>query len=252
MSNGNGNGVNDWFAPGAQVNLPVLGRVATGDNRTTPQGRALGTVKSRTSRFISGSIAPGVTQPIPCSGSQFYVTAASRELIIRPSGGIANRYVQGTGLQLVEANAFDLLEITDDSAIVAAAFQIFVGFDQFIDNRIYLVNSLQPIVAKPTYPTASAANVIDITDVSGGAFADINGGNWYALSRVAIVIANTDAGVTLLLQNAATLVANGPSICAVYPQTTLRLDVSGNYRLSTGGGANINAIVSELYNAIPA
>jgi len=72
---------------------------------------------------------------------------------------------------------------------------------------------------------------------------------WYAVNRVAILIFNPDAGVTLLLQKAGSVVANGPAIGIIYPTTSLRVDASGNYCLQLGG-ANINAVVSEIYNAV--
>jgi hypothetical protein len=161
---------------------------------------------------------------------------------------VFNTYQQGTGLDLDETNAFNILDLRNDNAF-PIAFQIFVGFDAYIDNRLILSGG-QPVVAFPTYDTPNSLAAVAIPDRSGSVIADINGNQFYALSRVAVLVFNTDAGVTLLVQRAGSAIPNGPAVGAVYPQTSVRLDCAGDFSLSTGGG-NINCVVSELYNAIP-
>jgi hypothetical protein len=129
-------------------------------------------------------------------------------------------------------------------------FELHVGFQGFIDNKLIIADTLYPNVVRPTYPTPNAAAIVEIDDISGEAFTDINGGEWYALNRLAIIICNTDNGVTLLLQKADSIVANGPAIAAIQPTFSLNYPASGDYVLHLGG-ANINAIVSEIYRAIP-
>lgn len=218
-------------------------------NRVNSSGAALGNIKARSSLFISNVIPANETLPVPVAGMFFYVTAASAPIEIRPSGGIFNSYAPGTGLELDEVNTFSRLDIRNNNAF-PVAFQVFIGFDKYIDKRLIYAQSSLFNVAKPTYPTTNASATVAITDVSGQIFTDINGKQWYAVQRDSIIISNTDAGVTLLLQKAGSIIANGPAIAAIYGATTLRLDVQGDYSLSTGGG-NINAIVSEIYLAIP-
>lgn len=223
--------------------------VSESDNRTNSMGRSLGTVKSRTSLFVANSIPAGQTIPIPIAGTQFYVTALTATVSIRPSGGIFNEYEVGTGLQLQEINAFDLLEIRNDNAF-PVVFQLFVGFDQFIDKRLILDLVSQPAVTVATYPVPNAATVVNITDLTGQPVTDINGGTWYALARIAICVFNTDTGVTLLLHKANATSSSDPAVAAIFPVTGLNFPSSGDYRLTTGGG-NINAVVSEIYQCIP-
>src|SRR5690348_9933812 len=104
-------------------------------NRVNSGGESLPTVKSRSSLFYANVIAPGATLVVPAAGTQFYMTVATAPISIRPSGGVFNDYVQGTGLQLDLSNAFSLLEIKNNNA-AAAVFQMFVGFDQYIDKRL--------------------------------------------------------------------------------------------------------------------
>lgn len=229
-------------------------QVSQGSNRLNTQGAELPNVKNRQSLFITNSIAAGAVVPFPISGTEFYVTVCTAPINIRPnaggSSGSFNSYGQGTGLKVALENAFDTIEIANPNAF-PVTFQIFVGFDEYVDKRLYLASVLTPQVAFPTYPTAAAATGVNITDISGNAFTDINGGKWFAISRTSILISNIDAGVTLLVQKAGSVVANGPAIAFVPPLTAIELNVSGNYRLSVGGG-NVNAIVSEIYTALAA
>ena len=208
----------------------------------------MGSVKSRTSQFVANIIQPGETLPLSVAGLTFYLTVATAPLQIRPSGGTFNEYGVGTGLDLLEINSFEMLEVRNDN-LFAVVFEIFVGFDEYIDKRLYLDTTSLPIITYPTYPTANAATAVLIPDLSAQVITDINGQDWYALSRVAIVIANIDSGVTLLVQQFGSVVANGPAIGAVFPLTSWQLPTAGDYQLSVGGG-NVNCIVSELYQAL--
>lgn len=239
------------------ASLPLVGNRPgiTSFERAVPappnnsQGIALPSVKSRGSRFITNSINPGATLSFPCSGTQFYVSYATAPIMLQPSGGDFELYESGTGLQLDLINAFDQINIKNTTA-QPIVFQIFVGFDGFIDNRLFLINGQQTLVAKPTYPTPSSAPTVAIADISGQAFVDINGVEWYALSRDHFIVSNTDTGAVILVQQAGSVVANGPAVAAIQPATSIRLDYAGNFSLCVGGG-NVNAIVSEAYVSIP-
>lgn len=222
--------------------------VSVANNTVNTQGRPPATPKNRTSIFVSNIIQPGETIPLSCAGNTFYVTVATAELQIRPSGGAFNGYVVGTGLDLDLSNSFEILEIRNENAF-AVVFQIFVGFDRYIDKRLYLDTTNLPQVVNPTHPIPNISATIPIPDLSAQVITDINGQQWYAISRVAIVIANVDAGVTLLVQKFGSVVSNGPAIGAVFPLTSWQLPVSGDYQLSVGGG-NVNAIVSEIYQCL--
>lgn len=229
------------------TNAASLG-VATGTNRLNSSGQSLGNVKSRSSLTYTNVVPAGGVLPIPAAGTQFYLVFATATLNIRPSGGVFAPYQQSTGLQLVEANAFELIEVQNTNA-GPVVFQLFVGFDQYIDNRLTLNSSLTPTVAFPTYPVANAAASVAINDLSSLSFVDINGQKWFAIQRLSIIVCNPDTGVTLLLQKSGAATSSGPAVAVIYPQTSLNLPIQGNYSLSLGG-ASVNAIVSELYQSI--
>lgn len=209
--------------------------------------------RGKASQVITSVVPALGTLPLRVSGSAYYVIQTSAALLIRPSAagsvGFFDSHTTGTGKDLGDLNAFDMLEVQNTTAL-AIVFQIFVGWDGYIDKRLILANQNTPQVVYPTCKTASSAAVVNINDLSGSQFTDVNGNKWYALYRVAILIFNPDTGVTLLVQKAGSITASDFAIGVVYPQTSLRLDVAGNYCLNLGG-ANINAIVSEIYASLP-
>jgi hypothetical protein len=226
--------------------------VATNDNRTTSQGAAPRSPLAKTSRIISLVIGAGVTLPLSVTGNTFFLTVCTNELHIRPSGGIFTPHFQGTGLDLDLENSFTMLEVFNPGD-AAVTFEIFVGFDRYIDKRLILQSAQMPQVVFDTYPTASAATSVTFTDLSGGAaFQDINNNSWLPIYRVAILVFNTSTGDTYLLQKADTVTGSGPAIAAIFPQTGLNLPIQGDYRIATGSAATVNVIASEIYAAIPA
>lgn len=222
--------------------------VATGNNRVSSQGQLSSVTVGQASRIIATSIAANTTIPFAVAGTQFYLAAASAAVLVRQHGGEFVSYVQGTGLQVKQGKAFDAIEVSNPHAY-PIAIQLFVGFDGFIDNRVFNNSLTTPAIAFPTYKQASSAPAVAITDLSGQGFFDVNGVAWLALSRIAIVISNLDTGVTVLVQKSGAVTANGDAIAAVFPLTSWQEPLSGNYSLNVGGG-NINCLVHEIYQAI--
>lgn len=237
--------------PGGHVAIPSI---AQGSNRVNSSSSFAPSETARTSQLISNVIAPSATLVLPCSGTRFYFAYSSGAINVRPNGGVFNTYVQGTGLALTTvANAFVLLEIQNPNTS-PVLFQIFVGWDNFIDNRLILQTQTQPQVAFPTSPVTSSTNLIAINDLSTTKFFDINGAPWFGVSRTSILITNFDAAATYLLQAATPPPASSasPAIMGILPAGIYNVPVQGNYVISTYGGGNINCVVSEVYTAISA
>lgn len=207
---------------------------------------------SASSRQIAMSIAAGATLPFPGKSSYFYFDALSAGLEARVykngSPSLQNTYAQGTGLNF-QPGTFDTLEIFNPNAF-AVVFSVRVGFGNFIDNRSILGGAANLPVANPTYPTPGTTTTINIPDLSGSAFADINGTIWLALNRISLEVTNFATSTDLILQKAGAAVNNGPGVIGILSRTSLLLNLAGNYAISNGGGAT-NCIVSEIYNAIP-
>lgn len=193
------------------------------------------------------AIPAGNTVQVQSTGTRAYFVVCSAPVNARPKGGDFVLYQQGTGIDTGTV-IFQGVEIQNPNA-VPVVISMFVGFAGFIDNRLIIADAITPNVAYPTYPVASAGTVVNIPDLSGGPFTDINGVGWYAISRNAILVFNADSGVTYNLQRANATAAGDPSIGVIYPLTPIQFQVSGNYRI-TKGGAPINVVVSEIYTAI--
>ena len=197
-------------------------------------------------RQVNLPIAAGQVVRIQSAGNQFYLVVATAPVNIRPDGGDFSLYQQGTGSHS-SLSDFKSLEVQNPNT-VPVVISCWVGFDSFIDNRLIIANTLTPNVAKPTQTTPTAT-AIDIPDVSGAIFSDINGNEWVAIQRTAILVFNTDSATTLYLQGAGASTASGPAVGVIYALTPVRFDFSGHYSISAGGGT-IPAIVSEIYIAV--
>lgn len=226
------------------LNIPVPTRALT--------GIAPGGTRAKASQIITNVVVAGGTLPLRVTGSQYYMLTCSAPVNIRPmaagSVGFFDSHSTGTGKEFGDVNAFEQLEIFNPNSFTVV-FSLFIGWDGFIDKRLIVAGNVNPAVLFPTYQTPNTAPVVNINDLAGQSFVDINNGKWYAINRVAIQIFNPDPGVTLLLQKAGAVAANGPAVGIIYPQTSLSIPASGNYCLQLGG-ANINAIVSEVYNSV--
>ena len=207
------------------------------------------TIPARVGNLTNVPIAAGQSTTISGYGQMVYIVIATAPVNVRTRGSKGTSsyslLTQGTGINDTE---FDVVDLQNPNA-VPIVVQVWTGLSKFIDNRLILANQQIPQVAFPTAPTANAKTHIAINDLSGGAFADINGVNWLALQRLAIIVCNVDSGATFLLQAAGAATATGPAVAAVYPLTSLNLPVSGDYSMDVGGGT-INVIVSEIYLAI--
>lgn len=201
--------------------------------------------KSRTAQVINNIVPAGGTLPMPINGSLFYLLVATLPLKIRPAGGVFNPFGAGQGQTFSLENQFNLLEIRNENT-VAVVFSIYVGFEGFIDNTLIInQQSGQKEVAYATSPVPNVSANIAIPDLSGSPFVDSNGSTWYALERVGIYVSNADAAAVYSLANN----ANTKDLIFFQPLQTLNLPWSGNFRMQEAG--NINAIVAEVYRAIP-
>lgn len=218
---------------------------------------------TRTTRTIpvflpAATLLNGQVQPtqitLPAAGSQFRVLASSANVAITPyrggSTGAQNSFGIGQGCKV--ANGFENLIVANYNTFPVVA-SLWVGFDDFINDQLILAVSAYQPVAYPTNPVLNATANINIQDLSGQTFTDINGQIWGAIQRLAILIFNQDAGNTYLLRKygATGSPGSGPAIAAIPPSPLpLQLQFTGNYTINNGG-ENLNIIVSEIYYAIP-
>lgn len=200
-------------------------------------------------QVFNQSIPAGKSLQINADGTNAYLIVATAAVQMRArtktSAQAYSVFSQGTGFKDTEFTSVEILNPTAAAVVIS----VWVGRASFDDHRLILASQSTPQVAFPTNPAVSATTV-NINDLSGGPFTDINGGKWLAIARVMILISNLDSGAALLVQKTGGTGAS-PAILAVQPLTDRAIPVSGNYTLNNGGAA-VNAIVSEIYLAIPA
>ena len=198
------------------------------------------------------TVPAGGTTLIPQNGTQVYFTIITGSVAFRTrSKKWSSQYNQaaaGFGWKDLD---FETIELKNLSATNSCVVQVIVGDAGFINNQLVLAASQGQSVAYPTYSAANSASSVLIRDLSGGSFFDINGAKWLAMQRQAIEVFNADSGITLNLQAFSSVVSGGPAVGIIYPLTPLKFEYGGNYTLNLGG-SSINAIVTEIYLAIPA
>lgn len=216
-----------------------------GNTQSNAQGQ-VPTTPNQQGGILNTVVPAGQTVPYQIQGTFFYNITCSGQFSIRPKGGSFNVYQPGTGYRLPQDQSFALIEIKNDNAF-PVALALFIGFGEFIDNRLILEGSIVQPVMRVTYDAAApAVGPIVINDISGEAFLDQNGVTWLAINRVCIYVDNLSTSSNLLLLDAA---AGAKSCGIVFPATTRTFPFSGDFSLKTGS-APVNAGVIELYNAI--
>ena len=197
-------------------------------------------------------IPAGKSTQIDHPGEMAYLvlTTAPVQMRARSKTGIQtySTFVQGQGFRDGDFSSVEILNPNSFDVVVS----VWVGENNFVDNTLIVNNQQVSQVANPTYPDPGGAPAmnVDIDDLSGNPFTDINGNKWLSLYRVMILISNLDSGVVLLVQKSGGT-GSSPAILAVQPLTDRAIPVSGDYTMNNGG-ANLNCIVSEIYAAIPA
>jgi hypothetical protein len=215
----------------------------------TPTGKApQGTIFNQT-------VAAGQTVPITKRGNNAYIVLATGTIDMRPRGPHGTNefstYTQGTGFENTDFDIVDLRNSNTFSVVVS----VWVGESGFIDKRLILATSgagaIQNVVNPLWTGTGSAPAYVEVPDISGGSFTDINGKKWLAISRVQILISNLDSGNVMLLQKAGNHVFNTGAVFAIQPATEVGPAFQGSYCVVQNGGT-INGLVAEVYQAIPA
>jgi hypothetical protein len=202
----------------------------------------------RGGRVVTIPIASGQTQRITSAGTKFYFVIATAPINARPDNGDFVVYTQGTGLS--GSVAFSVVELQNPN-VVPLVVQVWIGFDDFIDNRLIIANQTLPSVYFPTSPINPSAGDILIPDLSLTK-QTVNGIAYYFLSRQFVLVGNsTSSGATYILQATTApqdLSGSFPGF-PIYPGTSLNLPISGDCSITVGGGP-IQAWVGEIYQAV--
>ncbi len=207
---------------------------------------APGGIPNRTSQIVTSIVPASGWLSVNQAGSKFYLVVATAELAIKPNNGSENKYVQGTGIACEELNYFANLQIRNPNPF-PVIFQLFVGFGDYIDNRLIVYD---PTVIQAPYSTSgipNVANEILIPDLSGQAILGVNGEQYLALNRIAVYVSNVDNGDAYDIFNT----DQDKTLLTVQPLTNVVYPANGAMSMKIPSG-NINATVSEIYNVLRA
>ncbi len=200
-------------------------------------------IDGRSSQIVTTIIPAGESFPLLAAGDEFYLPLATGTISIKPNTGSDNLYTQGTGLR-IKGNPFNQLQLTNNNAFNVIV-SIFVGFGNYIDNRAILFNPLVGEIVLATWPTPNVAATLNIPDLSGNAFTDVNGIKRLALTRVAVYISNLDLATAYTMQD----ISGARGIVTIQPASDIVYPANGDFRLHVPAGT-VNAIVSEIYQAV--
>lgn len=192
-------------------------------------------------------LAAGVTTRLTATGTNFYLETATAPVNIRPSGGDFSLFKQGEGQQVEEG--FYQIEVQNPNNF-AVVINVWMGFDDFIDRRLILTGGTQQLAVNPLVTAPGTVATIAIPDLSGGQFTDIGGTIWLPISRAQIIVSNLDAAAVLLLQKLGNTTYNTGAVMSFPPAQVTAPAISGSFQL-VGPSATLNALVCEVYNAIP-
>lgn len=227
-------------------------------NRVSTVGAQVQPTPNQLAGSFANTIPANSTIPVSIQGSFFYMQACSAPVQIKAGGSDFEVYAPGTGYKMPDQpqpdgtkipGSFSLIQVRNPNNF-PVAFAVFIGFGEYIDNRVILQQGLQFPIMKVTYSgTPAVAGPILIPDISGQAFNDENGVTWLAISRTVLYIDNLSTVSNLTLLNSTSAVINPGNCGTIFPSTTRTFPVSGGFSLNPGGGP-VQACVIEIYNAI--
>jgi hypothetical protein len=197
------------------------------------------------------AIPAGQTALIPQTGTFYEFLVATGRVAIRSGNnsfsGQYNDMQAGWGNRDLTFTKLEIQNLETFPVIIS----VVVGTGAFINRQLVLASNSTPDIVYPTYPIPLAATRIDIPDLSGTAFTDLDGNKWLAIQRVAILIFNQDSGTYNLLEYGSTN-PSSKSVAVIPPKPLpLKLEFAGNFSIYTGG-SDVNMVVSEIYQSIPA
>lgn len=217
--------------------------IAQGNNRTSSQGLTHLNGLGGSQITYENTLAAGASYPVPATGNTFYIFASNGTISIKPNNGFFVDYVQGTGLLQKGGNAFNQLQITNSTAS-AVTFVLIVGFDEFIDKRVILVNG--PLTAAiPVQNALTKAIGSGLFAIPATTIIPFPGNANGSTARKAFVVANTDVANAIYVLDAANVVCG-----IVFPSSSWSIECAGELGVYNPNGGTINNVaVTEIYYA---
>jgi hypothetical protein len=201
-------------------------------------------------------IAAGATVVIQATGlhAYFIICSAPNGVMMRLRGADwVGEFVpayQGTGYDApLSDDPFTSVDIKNTSSLPITVV-LWAGWANFRDQRLILANSSIPNIINPLYSGMTPAASVQVPDLSGTIFSDVNGTKWIAIARIGILLSNNDPSNEWMVQKFASVGFNdGSTVFIIQPETEIQLPVSGNYSVFPAAG-NVTGTISEIYQAV--
>lgn len=186
---------------------------------------------TRSSVEVRQTIQAGQTIHVSAYGETFYFIALTAPVRVKTDLTAAKPYRQGTGERFPEELRFKSLDIENTSSGVVTLV-LWVGFGEYIDHRNALIEGYTQAYgsAFTNVLAASARTFLGLPTQSG------------QIQRKSIVVTNLDIANPLLVRDGSDNV-----ICAVLPNTSLTLPISGPVNIFNATGATIAAYMGEIW-----
>jgi hypothetical protein len=185
---------------------------------------------TRSSVYVRQTIPAGETIHVSAFGETFYFIGLTAPVNVRTDVTSMKPYRQGTGEVFPPELRFRSLDIENPNA-GPVQLVLWVGFGEYIDRRTALVDGFTVALGSPFN---------NVPAMTARTFNGVPSGN--QLHRKAITVTNLDLANPLLVRDGSANV-----ICAVLPNTSLILPISGPVDIYNATGSSIAAYMGEIW-----
>lgn len=185
---------------------------------------------TRSSVYVKQTIPAGQTIHVSAYGETFYFIGLTAPVNVKTDITAAKPYRQGTGERFPSELRFKSFDIENPNSS-PVTLTMWVGFGEYIDHRTALIDG---------YTQAVGSAFSTVPAVTARVFNGVPSGT--QLHRKQIVVTNLDLANALLVRDQTQAV-----ICAVLPNTSLTLPISGYVEIYNPTGSVIAAYMGEVW-----
>jgi hypothetical protein len=189
--------------------------------------------------YTRSSIEQVVTVPangfqgVNIYGQNFYLIDSTGPVQISTDKTGPKVYRKGQGEDFPIELRFKRLEFKNETA-ADITVRLWAGFGHFVDSRVEILEAYTKIRGSATVSIADGATLT----LPGTPTNDL-------VQRKAIVVSNEDPNSIIRVVD-----SSGNNCCAIFPQTSVTLPVSGTCGIKNTSGAAVTVSVSEIFYAL--
>lgn len=185
---------------------------------------------SRSSSVIVTTIPANGIVGFDAYGQRFYFINSTAPIEAKTDLTGYKPYRKGTGENFTDDFRFHRFEVKNSNAY-PVFIQVFIGFGEYLDTTSELVESFTNAVGSP-YTAVAANTSLTFTGSPSGT----------QIQRKAIVVSNLDTANNIYVRD-----INDNYIAAVFPKSTISLQISGPVKVYNGTAGSIPVCISEIF-----